>query len=165
MFSMVEKATGNVIEVKSTTNPVHKSYEWIEFDENTYPIDMSNARSYKYNGSTFNKISEYEGMVVDEVKDALKRDIKLEGYAKIVAVMSHIQQINSHARRLELIEKKMDSTMTTDEQTELDSIKSDWTQIETYRTKSNDLETLIDAKTTVNALETINIKDDSHWNN
>ena len=75
-----------------------------------------------------------------------KAEIKQEAYEAIVTHLPEWKQRNLVARSVELTEKKFDTSLTAEEQTELDDLKTKWGWVKQVRTNSDTAEALCDTQ-------------------
>lgn len=78
--------------------------------------------------------------------DRRKVEIKQEAYDAIVAQIPEWKQRNLIARSVELTEKKFDTSLTAEEQTELDALKVDWGWVKQVRANSDAAEALCETQ-------------------
>lgn len=104
----------------------------------TYTGDMVNLHDRESINRTYigelSTQSDMDAAWVDCSKDNKKRKVTEVADRKILAIASEKQQRNYIARVSELVEIKADGgTLTTGEQTELDTLKALWTSIKSIR--------------------------------
>ena len=122
-----------------------------QLTENEYIINKSDGGFIPIdeNNLDYKKYLEWvaEGNTPDPIVGPTKQEqiliIQQQAYEDIVAIAPEYKQRNMIARAAELLNKKIDGALSTNEQFELDSMQATWDQIKTIRDQSNiDIENL-----------------------
>jgi hypothetical protein len=94
---------------------------------------------------------------LDERKREKITQIKSNAGRIINATYPEWKQRNLSVRALELVDKKLQSTLTTEEQAELEDIKAVWSWVKSVREASNVAEASIDAALDESALDAVTV--------
>jgi hypothetical protein len=102
----------------------------------------------------------------DVLKEDRKIEAKVEAGKRIITILPEWKQRNLLARTAELIEEKADGgTLSSDEDTELTSMKALWIRIKAMRTASNAIEAEIDGLSTREEILDFDIVTNGLWPN
>ena len=92
---------------------------------------------------------------LEEARREKGEEIKEEAYGRIVSILPEYKQRNYTARSAELLEKKIDGTISQSEIDELTVMKAIWGEIKAVRDESNTLDAAVLAATTVDEVNQI----------
>lgn len=90
-------------------------------------------------------------------------DAKTEAQRRIILIVPEWKQRNLLARSSELLERKLDNLITSEEEAELLDIKAIWGQITAIRSASDNIEAEINTKTSVDAVQNYDVQNSSAW--
>ena len=128
MFALIKD--NKILEIKSTTFPVHPDFVWVSYDEASFPMTMATCRDYKYDGTNFSDPDpwvEFPGISLADAKTKKKSD--LEKSIK-VHFRDHVDDLYAQHYRETV---RGDTPTAPDETTTVfeDALKADWNLIKT----------------------------------